>query len=439
MLSFTTCSFVKSNMAEVHRYLYTLIFYLCLPLMLLRLWWRGRKAPAYRLRWTERLGFVPKQSGQPLWIHAVSVGETLAIVPLVERLQQTHPDLPIVMTGMTPTGAERVEASFNDRVTHLYCPYDLPDALARFIARVQPRACLVVETELWPNMIHTCYQRSIPLLVANARLSARSAKGYGKVATLTRSMLSKLDALVAQHQDDAERFKALGLSADKISVSGSIKFDVALKPEQQAQAERFREAQGDRPTVLLASSHEGEETQFLAALTPLWQSYPDLLLMIVPRHPERFNAVWTYCQAATPQAMRRSESLLASPQTQVYLADTMGELMMLYAAADIALVGGSLIERGGHNPLEPALNGLPVLVGAHHFNFAAITTGLINAGGAEEVSSETLQDAVARLLANPEKAQSMGAAAQRYALSQQGALTRLHQRVESCLLSNRKE
>ncbi|ANG61233.1 3-deoxy-D-manno-octulosonic acid transferase [Marinobacterium aestuarii] len=422
------------------RLLYTALLYLALPIILLRLWWRGRRAPAYRSRWCERLGFVTPCDSRPLWIHAVSVGETVAIAPLVELLLARRPDLPLLLTTTTPTGSERVRALFGDRVQHAYCPWDLPDALARFLRRTRPRGCLIVETELWPNLVHGCHAAAVPVLLANARLSARSAKGYKRFAALTRPMLQCLSQVVAQHRDDGARFVELGLSAAQLTVSGSIKFDIETQPHWLEAGARLRQQWGERPLLVAGSTHEGEDAALLRVLEQLRTEFPALLLVLVPRHPERFEPVYQLCLEAGWSVARHSvaghgESAPQVGAVDVYLGDTMGELMGLYAAADITFVGGSLVPRGGHNPLEPAALGKPVLMGQQVFNFQAICDALESAGGLTRVVDEAaLTQALRELLADPLQRQQQGAAAQAFVAQNRGALERLYQQVEKTLL-----
>nr|WP_067286481.1 lipid IV(A) 3-deoxy-D-manno-octulosonic acid transferase [Marinobacterium profundum] len=422
------------------RLLYTTLLYLALPIILLRLWWRGRRAPAYRSRWRERLGFVAPCNDRPLWIHAVSVGETVAIAPLVELLLARRPDFPLLLTTTTPTGSERVRALFGDRVQHAYCPWDLPDALGRFLCRTRPRGCIIVETELWPNLVHSCQAAGVPVLLANARLSARSAKGYKRFAALTRPMLQCLSQVVAQHRDDGARFVELGLSVQQLTVSGSIKFDIETKPQWLEAGTRLRKCWGDRPVLVAGSTHEGEDAALLRMLEQLRSEFPALLLVLVPRHPERFEPVHRLCLEAGWSVARHSvaghgESAPQTGSVDVYLGDTMGELMGFYAAADIAFVGGSLVPRGGHNPLEPAALGKPVLMGQQVFNFQAICDALDSAGGLTRVADETaLAQALRELLTDPLQRQQQGAAAQAFVAQNRGALERLYQQVEETLL-----
>lgn len=413
----------------MNRFIYTLLWHLLIPGLVLKLWWRGRRAPAYRQRWRERFGGAG--SGplphHPLWIHAVSVGEVIAILPLVKRLLQQQPDLPILITTMTPTGAERVQAALGSRVCHRYCPYDLPWALRAFLRRSQPRACLIVETELWPNLLHACRQQQIPVILANARLSERSARGYARFAKLTRQMLESLTTVAVQNAQDAERFYALGLAPEKSQITGSIKFDLQLNPEWLQTGAALRQDWGaERPVWIGASTHDPEEKQLLQIHQELLHEFPDLLLILVPRHPERFDAVAEEITRVGLCGHRRSADLPLKREVQVYLGDTMGELMSLYAASDLVFVGGSLIPHGGHNPLEPALLQKPLLCGAHTFNFAEITQGLIEAGGLQAcASAKELCAHLRQGLQNPDAAQAAGQAAAHYLAKQSGALARL--------------
>ncbi|MGB0205762.1 MAG: lipid IV(A) 3-deoxy-D-manno-octulosonic acid transferase [Neptuniibacter sp.] len=425
----------------MNRPLYTALFYLALPVILLRLWWRGIKAPAYRRRWQERLGFFKaSELDRPLWIHAVSVGETLAIVPLVKLIQARHPEIPIVMTTMTPTGAERVEATFGDSVTHLYCPYDLPCALKRFLNKVNPRACVIVETELWPNLVNSCSQENIPVLVANARLSERSAKGYARFGKMAELMLKQISKVAVQNDTDGQRFLDLGLPAPAMEVTGSIKFDVSAPEGSERLAVALRQLWGEnRPVLIGASTHDGEESALLELYQNLQASYPELMLVLVPRHPERFDPVAELVKKNGLKLARRSLGQQPDEKTQVYLGDTMGELMKLLAAADIAFVGGSLIERGGHNPLEPAVLGKPVVMGKHFFNFQLICESLQSAGGLSVVTSQ--QELVAEItnfLESPEKARRQGEKGREFVKQNQGALEKLYTLTEEiCISVNR--
>ncbi|WP_426247809.1 lipid IV(A) 3-deoxy-D-manno-octulosonic acid transferase [Pseudomonas sp. TWR3-1-1] len=415
----------------MNRTLYTLLFHLGLPLVAIRLWLRARKAPAYARRIGERfaLNLPPMQPGG-IWVHAVSVGESIAAAPMIRALLTRYPQLPITVTCMTPTGSERIQALFADepRIQHCYLPYDLPWAAARFLDRIKPKLGVIMETELWPNLIHQCAKRGIPVALANARLSARSAKGYARFARLTRPMLEAMSLIAVQTQTEAERFRQLGARPECVEVTGSIKFDLSIDPQLWVKARELREqwqAQ-ERPVWIAASTHEGEDEIVLAAHRQLLAHYPNALLMLVPRHPERFNSVFELCQREGFVTVRRSQHTPVSAQTQVLLGDTMGELLFLYALADSAFVGGSLVPNGGHNVLEPAALGKPVLSGPHLFNFLEIAALLREAGALEEVDDAPgLAVAVQRLFELPQDAQRMAEAGLKVMQANQGALQRL--------------
>jgi len=410
------------------RYLYTLFYYLIFPLVLLRLWWRGRLAPEYRRRWLERLGIfeAPVNQGPWLWVHAVSVGETIAAVPLIKLLRQRYPQLGFVVTTMTPTGSEQVRGLFGEQVFHVYAPYDLPDCIRRFMLRIRPLGLVVMETELWPNWIQYCKSHQIPIILANGRLSERSARGYEKVKPLAGPMFASIDWVAAQNTQDAARFLRLGVTQDHLSITGSIKFDLHVDAALQEQGSLWRQAWGADRTVLVAgSTHEGEEVMLLKAFQQLRPMYPNLVLVLVPRHPERFDVVAKLIESYAISFARRSRSERFSPEVRVILGDTMGELMCFYAAADIAFVGGSLIERGGHNPLEPAALGLPVIMGPYVFNFLDICARLEAEKALLTVSEDTLLGEVQALVENKEMRQKMGGHGKAFVASNRGALEQL--------------
>ena len=415
----------------MNRTLYTLLFHLGLPLVAIRLWLRARKAPAYAKRIGERFALnLPVLQTGGIWVHAVSVGESSAAAPMIRALLKRYPQLPITVTCMTPTGSERIQALFADepREQHCYLPYDLPWAAARFLDRVQPKLAVIMETELWPNHIHQCAKRGIPVALANARLSARSAKGYARFARLTRPMLEDMSLIAVQSETEAERFRQLGARPECVEVTGSIKFDLSIDPQLLTKARELREqwhAQA-RPVWIAASTHEGEDEIVLDAHRRLLATYPNALLILVPRHPERFNSVFELCQRQGFVTVRRSANAQVSSGTQVVLGDTMGELLFLYAVADTAFVGGSLVPNGGHNVLEPAALAKPVLSGPHLFNFLDIAAKLREAGALEEVDdAQGLAIAVRRLFELPSDAQQMGEAGLSVMQANQGALKRL--------------
>ncbi|KAB0487146.1 MULTISPECIES: lipid IV(A) 3-deoxy-D-manno-octulosonic acid transferase [Pseudomonas] len=415
----------------MNRTLYTLLFHLGLPLVAIRLWLRARKAPAYARRIGERFAMnLPAMQPGGIWVHAVSVGESIAAAPMIRELLKRYPQLPITVTCMTPTGSERIQALFANepRIQHCYLPYDLPWAAARFLERVKPKLGVIMETELWPNHIHQCAKRGIPVALANARLSERSAKGYARFAGLTRPMLEEMSLIAVQTEAEAERFRLLGARPECVEVTGSIKFDLSIDPQLLIKARELREqwqAQ-ERPVWIAASTHEGEDEIVLAAHRQLLASYPNALLILVPRHPERFNSVFELCRREGFATVRRSSGESVEAQTQVLLGDTMGELLFLYALADSAFVGGSLVPNGGHNLLEPAALAKPVLSGPHLFNFLEIAAKLRDAAALEEVDdAQGLAVAVQRLFELPQDAQRMAQAGLKVMQLNQGALQRL--------------
>ena len=415
----------------MNRTLYTLLFHLGLPLVALRLWLRARKASAYGQRIGERFSFglAPMQRGG-IWVHAVSVGESIAAAPMIRALLQRYPQLPITVTCMTPTGSERIRAMFANepRIQHCYLPYDLPWAAGRFLDHVQPQLGVIMETELWPNHIHQCARRGIPVVLANARLSERSARGYARFAGLTRPMLAEMSLIAVQTEAEAQRFRDLGARPECVTVTGSIKFDLRIDPQLLERAAQLREQwqATQRPVWIAASTHAGEDESVLAAHRQLLASHADALLILVPRHPERFDSVFALCQQQGFNTVRRSSGQSVNAETSVLLGDTMGELLFLYALADSAFVGGSLVPNGGHNLLEPAALAKPVLSGPHLFNFLEVAALLRNANALVEVSdAASLADAVQRLFDEPQRAQEMAEAGLKVMKANQGALQRL--------------
>ena len=370
-------------------------------------------------------------ANETLWIHAVSVGETQAALPLIKALQQRYPHLTLVVTTTTPTGSARVRAALGDTVFHVYAPYDLPGAVQRFLRRVRPRVAIIMETELWPNLIHGCQQRGIPVMVANARLSARSAAGYQRVAGLTREALQNITMIAAQAQADAQRFITLGADPARVRVTGNIKFDIALATDLPQHAAALRHTWGaHRPVWIAASTHanstDSEDEQVLSAFAAVRLALPDALLILVPRHPERFAKVTALCRKAGYNVRLRSEQKPCDASTDIYIGDSMGELMLLYAASDVAFVGGSLIPHGGHNLLEPAALGIPVITGPHTFNFADISRMLIQADAARQVNNAAeLATAVITFLQNNDLRRTTGEKGQQMIEQNRGALERL--------------
>ena len=405
------------------RWLYSALLYLLLPPAFVRLWLRGRRNPAYRARWGERLGLVPPLPQAPrIWLHAVSVGETIAAAPLLRALQARLPAHDWLVTTTTPTGSAQVRRLFGDEVAHHYLPWDLPQAVAHFLDRTRPDLLLVMETEIWPNLFAACRKRGIPVCIVNARLSERSLRGYRRIRPLLAGALSGVRVL-AQAEADAERFRELG--AREVRVTGNLKFDLEIPASATATGEALRLALGHRPVWVAGSTHEGEDALVLAAHRRLLKQAPDALLILVPRHPERFDAVAELIGQDGFSFRRRSSGALPGAADSVYLGDTLGELLAFYAAADIAFVGGSLVPHGGHNPLEPAALGVPVITGPHWHNFAAIYPELIAAGAAREVpDAARLAEVLTGWLADPLSRDAAGEAGRRVVADNRGALQR---------------
>jgi 3-deoxy-D-manno-octulosonic-acid transferase len=417
------------------RHLYTLLFYLALPFVFLRLLWRSRRSADYRKRWDERLGFSPQTVEKCIWVHAASVGETLAAIPLIKALKSQYPTVPVLVTNMTITGAARTRAAFGDSVLQSYAPYDVPGAIERFIKRMNPVIALILETELWPNIFYICQQHHIPVVVANARLSEKSAAGYARVAAITRQMLLAVDKMAVQTRIEADRFETLGLPAARIEVTGNLKFDIELPADLTEKSAALRAELGkDRLIWIAASTHATEEEIVLAAHKRVCEKFPHALLILVPRHPERFNDVFQLVQQQKFQAVRRSQQTPCTADTQVYLSDTMGEMFLMYAVTDVAFVAGSFALIGGHNMLEAAVLMKPVISGPQLFNFAEISASLIAAKGMSVVqNAEELAAAVSHLFEDPEYRKICGDNASRFVDANRGALAKQLQIVKTVI------
>jgi 3-deoxy-D-manno-octulosonic-acid transferase len=420
------------------RFLYSAALLLLLPLIVLRMLLRSRRAPEYRRRIPERLGyFVPPPGDRPLlWIHAVSLGETLAARPLIERLLRELPQWRIAVTTTTPTGSAQVRKLFGDRVFHVYAPWDTPGAVRRTLQRLQPALLVLMETELWPNLLHRAQAAHCRVMLANARLSARSAAGYARVGGLTRSMLASLDLIAAQSDDDRERFLALGAAPDRISVCGSIKFDLGIGDETRSAAKALQEAWqlAERPVLVAASTHHPEEALVLSAFAILLKRHPRTLLVLAPRHPERFRDVEKACAAAGWPPCLRSREEVPRADNALVLLDTLGELLTFFGVADLAVIGGSFIDRGGHNPLEAAAWGVPVLSGPSLFNFEGIATQLEAAGALETVAgADALAERMSALLEDDGERQRRGAAGESIVAANRGAEAALYRLLRSLL------
>lgn len=405
------------------RRLYTLALWLLLPWVAFHLLWRGRRQPEYRLHWDERFGRYPKSADlRPvIWLHAVSVGETRAAQPLVAALRQRYPDHRLLLTHMTPTGRATSEAVFGEYVERVYLAYDYPFAVARFLDHFRPRLGLIMETELWPNLTAACGERGVPLLLVNGRLSERSARRYQRFSGLAREAMSRLAAIAAQSEADAERMRALG--AANVAVLGNMKFDITPPEEQLRLGANFREHIGPRPVFLCASTREGEEALILDA----WRQAgsPEALLVLVPRHPQRFDEVAALVAARGFRLQRRSEETAVDVGTQVWLGDSMGEMFAYYAAGDVAFIGGSLLDFGSQNLIEASAVGVPVLLGPSTYNFAEAAREALACRAALAVENAVqLVDEGLALLSDAGRRETMGSAGRQFAARHRGATER---------------
>ena len=389
------------------RLVYTILFTLCMPFVFLKLLWRGYKAPEYRARKLERFGFFRAPAlTNSIWVHAVSVGEVLAAEPIIREIQKRYPEKALVVTSMTPTSSALINKLFGASVFHVYAPYDLPWCVDAFLRKVNPAFLIIMETELWPNMIHRTRLRNCPVVLANARLSERSARGYRRLKPAVGWMLNELCMVLCQHQNDAERFASLGIDANKINVTGSVKFDLDIDPVLFERGRQHRQLlRPDQPVWIAASTHEGEDALLLKVHRSIQQYFHDAVLVLVPRHPERFDSV---CQLAASKeflSYRFTEHETIPQDAEVFVVDAMGVLLEFYAASNIAFIGGSLVDVGGHNPIEAGALGLPILMGPFVFNFEAICQKLRTVSGLEIINNEQqLQQAHLALMTDSERA-----------------------------------
>lgn len=415
------------------RFVYATLTYLLTPWLLLHLYWRSLSNPPYRERIGERFGRSGIQlPGPSIWVHAVSVGEVQAAATLVRSLLERYPDRQLVLTTMTPTGSQRARDLFGDEVVHSYVPYDLASAVRRFFDRMRPCLVLIIETEIWPNLFRECGLREIPLVLASARVSLKSVGRYRRLVGLFRETLSHGIVIAAQSEADAGRFESLGANPERIHVTGNLKFDFHLDPRIPAAGKAFREENAPRrPVWIAASTHDGEEQSVLAAHVKVLAQIPDALLLIVPRHPERFQLVAGLVGRAGLTCVSRSSKQRCTAATNVFLGDSMGELMMFYAAADVAFVAGSLAPIGGHNLLEPAALGLPVLTGPYTFNAADIAKLLIDDGSTTVIhDADELAGEVIELLRDERTRDLRGGAGRQVIENNRGTLERLLELVD---------
>jgi len=408
------------------RGLYSAALYLLLPVTVYHLIWRGFRQREYFQRWDERYAvYRDPPHAASVWVHAVSVGEVNAAAPLVNALRQQRPDLRLLVTSITPTGSARVRALWGDRVEHVYLPYDLPGAVGRFLAHFRPVAALIMETELWPNLLFGCRDHGIPAYILNARLSARSLRGYRVLAPLVGRALRTVRRVSAQTHADARRFQRLGAREDQVLETGNLKFDMGVPDGIGMFAARFREGTAARPAWIAASTHEGEEHAVVAIHKALRARWPDLLLLWAPRHPERFRAAIDAAHAAGWNVATRRLTQWAGRDDDVFVVDTLGELLSFYACADVAFVGGSLADIGGHNLLEPAAVGTAIVTGPHLHNFAEIAKRLDEAGALRiAADAEGVAAAVGELLADEGERVRMRADARALVEQGRGALQR---------------
>ncbi len=412
------------------RRLYSLLIYCAVPFAFAAVLWRGLRDRSYWQGLSERFGWGLRLNSAPaIWLHAVSLGEMSAAAPLVRALRSRYPENPLVLTSATPTGRARARSLFGDNVDVRFLPYDTPGAVARFLDRVRPRLAIIMETELWPNLFKECERRGVPLVLASARLSAKSISRYRRLDRLFRGIFSASSLIAAQTDLDAERFIAIGAQSARTRVMGNIKFDLELSAGVIDQGRELRASFGSaRPTWIAGSTHAGEEEQVLAAHEELRGS---TLLILVPRHPDRFRAVADLLSSRGVRFTRRSSGILPDSATQVILVDSVGELAAFYASADVAFVGGSLVPIGGHNLLEPAALGLPVLTGPYQSNGQDIARLLLQQGAALQVAdAQELAAALTRLLADPKERQRIGAIGRHIVESNRGSVARLLELIE---------
>lgn len=374
------------------RFFYSLILTLVSPFLLYSLYKKKRGKPSVGKRWKEHFGFTPyiPSCHNPIWIHAASVGETLAVTPFIKRLKSRHPEIKIVLTTTTSTGAEQAER-LGDLVTHRYTPVDFSFAIKKFIKIIKPSQLIIVETELWPNTLNVVSKANIPITLLNARLSEKSYRGYKKVLPLFIPMAKQLSKVLCQYEDDAARFAKLGVSQAKLVVTGSIKFDISITDSVITQGNQLRELLGkDRPIWIAASTHDGEDQQLLSVHRQLLSTIPEALLVLVPRHPERFFNVTKLSKEFGFRTLTRSSGSAISHDVQVYVGDTMGEMLTLMQASDVCFMGGSLVGKkvGGHNLLEPAALGMPLVIGPSYYNFTDITHALVEADACKIVHDQ---------------------------------------------------
>ncbi len=420
---------------SIRRLIYNIALYLFVPIIVLRLFIRSRQNPEFRHRLAERFGFIPAIKDKPvIWLHAVSVGESLAAKPLINRLIEQYPTHHILVTSTTLTGSQTLQKIFADRIKHYYFPYDLLGSVQRFIQRSRAEKLIIMETEIWANLYAICHKQQIPIVIANARLSQRSMQSYLKIQKLVAETLDKVCLIAARGEDDVKHFLQLGAKPEKLQAVGNIKFDLQLPESQIQQGQEFRQQWGkQRPVFVAASTHQGEDALLLDIYQNLLASQPDLLLILIPRHPERFEEVYQLAKQSQLNIQRRSSKQSFKTDTHIIIGDSMGEMLSWYVAADVVFMGGSLVKTGGHNPLEPAALAKPVVTGPHTFNFAE-TFPLLEKQGAAWVENDvaSIENRLKMLLENKQQASKAGQAGKRLVQENQGVIDRLLQKIAEC-------
>jgi 3-deoxy-D-manno-octulosonic-acid transferase len=414
------------------RRLYSLVLSCAAPFAFAVVLWRGLRDRSYWQGLGERFGWGRRMSTPTVWLHAVSLGEMSAAAPLIRAIRTRHPEIPLLLTTATPAGRARAQALSGANADVRFLPYDTPGSVRRFLARIRPRLAIIMETELWPNLLGQCERLGVPVVLASARLTAKSVSRYRRLGALFSSVFSANLQVAAQSAEDAERFQSIGSAPARTHVAGNVKFDLQLDAQILDQGRRLRAAFGDqRPVWIAGSTHAGEEEQLLDAHAALLTERPEVLLLLVPRHKDRFAAAAELLARRGVRFTRRSGGSAPGPGCQVLLVDTVGELALLYASADVAFVGGSLVSVGGHNLLEPAALGLPVLTGPHYSSSRDIALLLLEQGAALQVAdARDLAAALRRLLFNPAERQRMGAVGKQIVEANRGSVARLLALIE---------
>lgn len=411
------------------RFLYTLLLTLISPILLYSLYKKKEGKPAFGYRWKEHFGVTPqlKTSNQPIWIHAVSVGEAIAAIPIIKAFKKQNSEQPILVTTTTSTGAEQIK-KLGELIEHRYMPIDFSFAVRGFLKATKPEKMLIMETELWPNTLHTVAKFGIPISVLNARLSEKSYTGYKKIQPIFNLLSNHLTHICCQTKDDESRFISLGIDKDRVHVTGSVKFDIEITDDVIESGTQLRHQLGtERPIWIAASTHKGEDEQVLTAHQELLKAIPNALLILVPRHPERFNSVFDLCKKSGFKTVKRTSNQLIGSDIQVYLGDTMGEMLMLIGSADICFMGGSLLgdKVGGHNILEPAALNVPVITGPSYYNFKDIVNTLRIEQGIIICESIQVSNNIAKLINDKTEYKLLQSAASNVVKKNQGALVRI--------------